>query len=219
VSRRSRLVMKQAARRMKPDELIQSGLTQTKLREWWHIILREHGHYQCYGMFLILPADTEALLYLTRLGRELDLITGDDCLVIALGKTEIESSNFDLQSWIEVIKEHTEEGYSLKIAKLFELDFDKFPCLLLFRDIRSPRHVVISLAKMTADEIADEMRSIFSIVHKAVAKNISPLDAVVEHQQTEKLGQARQTIAGKVSSFAGKTFETAMEAWIGAIIK
>jgi hypothetical protein len=208
-------------RALSPGEVLNKNvlLSRTELREWWHHILRTNGYYECYGIFLTLPADKEALRYLTDFSRELDIITGADCLIIALGKSEFKVSNFDAKNWSLSINEQTEEGYSVKIAEFFGLDLLKFPCLLIFRDIRSPRHVVISLAKMTAEQIADEMRSIFSIIHKAVADKISPLDAIVEHQHMEKLRQTRQTIAGKVTGFAGKTFETAMEAWIGTVIK
>jgi hypothetical protein len=63
------------------------------------------------------------------------------------------------------------------------------------------------------------MRSIFSIIHRAVTNKIDPLEALVQNQDEETFRKAGKTILNKVTGFAEKTFETAMEAWIKAGIK
>ncbi|MEK6575574.1 MAG: hypothetical protein AABZ58_14795, partial [Chloroflexota bacterium] len=52
------------------------------LRRWWHEIQRLGGRYSCYAIFLVLPSDREAIRYLHEFGKELDLISGEDCLVV-----------------------------------------------------------------------------------------------------------------------------------------
>ncbi len=43
--------------------MVISNADRHSVREWWHEILRNHGHYSCYAIFLTLPSDTEALRY------------------------------------------------------------------------------------------------------------------------------------------------------------
>ncbi len=206
------------------------------LREWWHNILREYKqHYSCFAIFLVLPSDKETIRYLTDFGNELDIISGEDCLVIAIGKSEFRRSGFDEkvqnpttaekvssfldEMWNAAIKEHVSKGYSAKIAQLFNIEVDQFPCLLVFKDIRSSNHLLITLKGMAAEEIAGRMRSIFSIIHKAVANKVDPLEALAQNQNEETFKKAGKTILNKVTGFAEKTFETAMEAWINASVK
>jgi hypothetical protein len=206
------------------------------LREWWHNILRDYeNHYSCYAIFLVLPSDKESIRYLADFGTEIDIISGDDCLVIILGKTEFMRSGFDetvqrptiserLASFLEemwelAVKEHVSKGYSVKIAQLFNIEMNQFPCLLLFKDIRSPNHVIVTLKGMIAEEIAERMRFVFSIIHKAVTNKVDPLDSLIKYQNNDTFQKAGKTILNKVTGFAEKTFETAMEAWISASIK
>ena len=206
------------------------------LREWWHSILRDYDKkYSCSAIFLVLPSDKETLRYLIDFGNELDIISGDDCLVIAIGKTEFRRSGFDEkvqepttverfasfldETWNAAVSEHVTKGYSTKIAQLFNIEVDQFPCLLIFKDIRSPSHLLITLKGMTTDEIAGRMRSIFSIIHKAVTNKVNPLEALAQNRDEEAFQKAGKTILNKVTGFAEKTFETAMEAWIKASVK
>lgn len=121
------------------------------VRDWWHEILRDHGRYSCYGIFLVLPSDKKAIRYLTKYGRELHLISNENCLIIALSENEFRYSGFDARIWHELVDEHVNEGHSLKVAKLFDIDFDKFPCLVLFQNMRSPEHMLVALKGMEVD--------------------------------------------------------------------
>jgi len=206
------------------------------LREWWHRILRDYGHrYSCCAIFLVLPSDKETIRYLTDFGTELDVISGENCLVIALGKAEFRRSGFDEDiykpsvserisnflddMWSVAVKEHVSRGYSVKVAQLFNVELTKFPCLLIFQDIRSSNHVLITLKGMTTEEIAERMRTIFSLIQKAVGDKDNPLDALARHQNSEAFRKAGNTILSKVTGFTEKTFETAMEVWLKSVIK
>lgn len=189
------------------------------LREWWHGVVRDHGRYSCYAIFLLLPSDEEALRYLINFGKELDLISGENCAVIALGRTEVRRSGFDKRVWRAIIEGQATEGYSIKVAQLFDITFDKFPCLVVFQDIRSPNHVVVTLKGMTTQEIVETMRSVFSIIQDAVINNDNPLNAIEKRRNSEALSRKGKTIVSELHTLIGKTFETAVEAWIKASIK
>jgi len=199
--------------------LVISNADRHSLREWWHELLRNHGRYSCYAIFLTLPSDIEALRYLTDFGRELNVISGENCLVIALSKTDFQRSGFEEGYWRRLAVEHTKEGHSVAVARLFGIEFTKFPCLLLFEHIRSPEHIAINLAGMTAEDIATRMRLIFAIVEIAVKNKKKPLEELEKQQSIEFLHKTGQSVASKVSGIAEKTFEKAMEAWINATIK
>jgi hypothetical protein len=205
------------------------------IREWWHGVLRDYGRYSCYAIFLALPSDKETLRYLVDFGNELDIISGEACLVITLGKTEFKRSGFDEEikkpsvserfsnfleeAWSAAIKEQVSKGYSMKIAQLFNIELTNFPCLLIFQDIRSSDHAQITLKGMIAEEIAERMRATFSIIHTAVSDKKPIIETLASHQNSETLRKAGKTIFSKASGVAEKTFETAIEAWIGALVK
>ena len=199
-------------------------------------ILRDYEkRYSCSAIFLVLPSDKETIRYLTEFGNELDIISGENCLVIAIGKSEFRRSGFDEkiqkptvskrfasfldEMWNSAIKEHVTNGYSVKIAQLFSVEIDSFPCLLIFEDIRSPQHLLITLKGMTAEEISSRMRHIFSIINKAISNKVNPLESLAKMQNKETFLKAGKTILSKVSGFTEKTFEAAMEAWINASVK
>lgn len=189
------------------------------LREWWHSVIREHGHYKCYSIFLVLPSDKEAINYLSEFGKELDIISGDDCLVIAFGKTKFKGQKFDEKIWSDVINEYVDEGISVKIAKMFKIEFTQFPCLLIFKDIRTPEHVIITLKDSTSESIATNMRQVFSVINKAVSKKQDPIHALSLKRKSDSLQKTGLSFISEVQSFAGKTLETAMEAFIKANVQ
>ena len=189
------------------------------LRIWWHYILREFRKYPCYAVFLLLPSDKEAIRYLSEFGKELDLLSGKDCLVIAFGKAEVKGPKFDNNTWATVVDEHVSEGISITLSKVFNVEFTQFPCLILFKDIRLPEHVAITLKEYTAENIAKNMRQIFSTINKAVSKNQDPIRALSVLRKTENFQKTGLSIVSEIQSFAGKTLDTAMEAFIKASIQ
>jgi hypothetical protein len=136
-----------------------------------------------------------------------------------MGKTELRYFGFDEHLWKISIEEQVFEGYSLKVAQLFNIALSDFPCLILFRDIRSPEHLAVSLKAMKAEEIAEQIRALFSIVNKASADNEDPLTMIEHQRNNEKFRKAGGSIISELRHFAGKSFETALEATINAIIK
>jgi hypothetical protein len=205
------------------------------LREWWHSILRNYDRYACYAIFLILPSDKEAIRYLTHFGQELQVISGRNCLVLALGKDEVgrvmsfydrtrllrESriSKIIGHLWSVTIRKQVSEGYSIQVARLFEIDLTRFPCVLFFEDIRSREHAIVTLNGMSAEEIAKLMRFIFAMIDKAVADHKSPLDVLIEHQHTETFRRAGRTVLAMASRLVGKTLDKAIEAAFRSVIK
>lgn len=188
----------------------------SSLRLWWHDILRHHGRYSCYAIFLLLPSDKAAMHYLTNFGRELHLISGNSCLVIALSEARSKRFDFDDKVWDVAVREQVSEGYSIRIAQLFGIDLLKFPCLVVFEDIRSSKHVVVTLKDMSVAEIADKMREVFSVIQEAITTKVNPLEMLEAHRNNLSFRKAGQTIVSELRSLAGKTFETAIEAWIKA---
>lgn len=203
-----------------PDLAINIGYTNAtekdphSLRTWWHSILRKYGQHSCYAVFLLLPSDKEAIRYLSEFGKELDLITGKECLVIAFGKTEFKGPKFDDDIWSTVVDEHVAEGVSVKIAKMFNLEFTQFPCLIVFKDIRLPEHVVITLKDCTSENIAKDLRQVFSIINKATSKKQDPVHALSLMRKAENFQKTGLSIVSEIQSFAGKTLDVAMEALI-----
>jgi hypothetical protein len=189
------------------------------LRNWWHQVLREHGRLRCYGIILILPSDSEAIRYLKESGKELDLISGDDCLVIALTNVEFRRFGWDDKCLSIAIDDYASKGHCLQIADLMDIQFDQFPCFVLFSDIRSPDYVLTSLQDLKAEQIAKVMRSIFSIIQEAISLNQDPIIALESHRNKEELLCKGRTIVGTLSNLAGKTLETILDTWVKNALK
>ncbi len=84
-----------------------------QLREWWHEILRDYGRYSCYAVFLVLPSDKEVFHYLNRHGKELNVISGENCLVIILSEGRFRRFDFTEEVWETVLEEHFTEALSV----------------------------------------------------------------------------------------------------------
>jgi hypothetical protein len=192
--------------------------TPTSVAGWWNLILQQHANYSCYALFLLLPADDHARRYLADFGRELDLISGDTCLVLALGKIEFRRIGFDELAWRDAIEAQVEAGYSVRIAELFSINVTEFPALLIFGHIDSPEHVLVSLKGLTTDEIVQNMRSTFAVITRAVFDKQSPLKALERFRQRQKFQKAGRRLVSGIRSLVGSTFKTAVEAWIKVLV-
>jgi len=189
------------------------------LRGWWHEILRNYGSFHCYAFFLCLPSDTEALQYLKDFSNEIDLLSGSNCLVIAVSKSDFKRFGFSKEGiWKAAISEQVSKGYSTTIARRFNIDFTDFPCLVLFENIRSSKRITFTFKGLSSEEISSQMRLIFSLVQQARLENIKPITKLEKHQKEEGFQKVGQTILDKVTSFTGRTFEAAVQAWIKTII-
>lgn len=187
----------------------------SELRNWWHEILREKGKYYCYIILLALSSDKEAIRYFKDYGKEIDFITGDKCLVIALTSSAIT----EIKSWEHTMNEYIDGGYSVKVAQLFDVTLDKFPALLVFQDIRSSEHMLYSLSDKSAEEISKIMRAILSIIHKAIANDVLPLEALKNQNLKDDVNKTGQAIFGSIKSITSKTLETVFQTVIETMIK
>jgi len=189
------------------------------LREWWHEVVRRYDHYPSYAMLLALPADEEVIRYQREFGKELHLITGENCLVITLTGLGFMQYGSDDMMMPSAIDESVSNGYCLKIADLFNIQFDQFPCLILFRDIRSPDHILITLKGLSKEEVAQEMRELFSVIKQAVKEGKEPLKAVESHNRRKKIADETRATWSSIQIFVGKTLEKAMQALIETSVK
>lgn len=199
--------------------LVPSPRGQYSLREWWHQILRDHKRYQCYAFFLCLPSDRDAIEYVTKYRKELDALSGKNCLIIFLSKAGFRRIGYDKTIWNFAINEHIQAGYSITVANLFKIKYTDFPCLSLFGTIHSPKRVVFSFKGLEIDGIARQVREIFTIVQQAVASGKDPILTLERDQRTKRLNKVGLGIFSRLFGFAGKTFEIAMEEWIKASLK
>jgi hypothetical protein len=184
--------------------------------------MRELGRFKCYAMLLVLPGDTEAIRYLADYGRELDIISGSDCLVLVLTKTTIAIPGYpsnDQDPLPHDAVEHVGEGYSVRMAAIFGIPLTDFPCLLLFRDIRSEEFALIPLKGLSLENIIARVRAVFSSVQYAIAAGQDPLTSVKKSQAKEKTAVAGRQAASFASELADKTLEAALKTLIELTLK
>ncbi len=184
------------------------------LREWWHEVLRNNKQYNCYGILLAFPSDGEIRNYLNHYWRELDMISGNHCLIIVLTEIGFMRIGVDDNLRSMAINEHVEKGYSLSVAELLNIKYDEFPCLVLFNDIRSSDFTIIKLEGLDVQEISFKLRVVFSIIKEAVSHNQKPLEAIKHYWKMESIRKARKQTASKIFNFAENTFEKVLESWI-----
>lgn len=205
--------------KMTTQSLIPSATGCYSLQEWWDQIVKGHECYQCYAFFLCLPSDSNAIEYITKFGKELDVLAGENCLIIVLSKAGCRRSRYDKAIWNFAINEHIREGYSIAVANLFRIKYIDLPCIVLFKTLHSPKRVVFSFKGLEVDGIGRQMREIFTVVQQSITNRKDPILALEHYQGTERLNKVGSGIFGRLFGFAEKTFATAMEAWIKASLK
>jgi hypothetical protein len=189
------------------------------LRVWWHNILKTHGKYACCAFILALPADTHVIEYLTKLSNELHLLSKENCLVLAMSDTKTIAYGGGNKDWEAAIHEQVGNGHSLEIAKLFNISFTEFPCMVLFRDIRSAEHRIVSLKDMDMSEISHIMRSVFFVILSANGRNIDPLAELELYKKKQEFQKAKRTVISEGRKYLDMTFEAAMQAHFQSLIK
>ncbi len=110
-------------------------------------------------------------------------------------------------------------GYCNMFARMFNLTYDQFPCMLLFQDLDSRRHIVVSLQGIDAKKIALRMRNIFTVVGNAIAGQRDPLKEVRGYLLKYKIMDKKTKVVNDVVEFAGRTMGFAMQAWINSLFK
>lgn len=189
------------------------------LQEWWRQLKKNQQQYSCYAFFLCLPSDDEAIKYLTGYINEIDVLSGQNCLVVFLSDIGFMRSGYDKAMWNAAINDHIQKGYSVTVANLFKIKYTDFPCIVLFEAIDSPRKVIFSFSGLKVDELASQLRGIFTVVQQAVQNDKPPLSALESYQSKGRLKRVGSGIFSKLLGFAGKTFESAVDAWIKALIR
>ncbi len=110
------------------------------------------------------------------------------------------------------MKGDIQKGYSAKIGRLFGLDFTQYPCLVVFKGLDSSEQILITLNGMTAEEIAEKLKSIFSIIQRAVDEYKSPLEALQRNRNNERLKNAGKSLVIGIRYVVDMTFKAMMEA-------
>lgn len=129
-------------------------------RQMWLSILATHGRHKFYAFALALPGDKAFQAFIEENMKELDFITGTDCLLLLLGdKTLLSTASSSEKS--EVFRQQIESGVALKVGNYFELSSEAYPSILLFKDFRSTDHVIIPLKDLSSDEIKQTLRHLF----------------------------------------------------------
>ena len=189
------------------------------LREWWYEILRNYGKLPCFAVFLVLPSDKVVVKYLQKAGNELNIISGQQCLIIVLGNDYFRTFGLHDEYWIEASANHVTTGESVQVARLFGIDFPDFPCVVFFDDIRSSDFAVVSLKDLQKDDINRVLREVFSIISQNENDSKALIESIQKYTKKQKLREKEGRLKPIVTSFLGKTIETAMEAWIKTLMK
>jgi hypothetical protein len=175
----------------------------TSFQELWFTLLREQKHYSCFSIFLVLPSDKEAIRYLTDYKDDLQVISSNT-LVMTIGRDKHLHVDVNGKSLsVEIVKDYG------KLANLFEIDFTVFPCMVVFEGTNPPNGIPIYLKGMTAEEIFEKMKIIFSIIQKSTKQKKSSVEALQQHKNEEQLKYAGKAIIGtgrEYIDFALKTF-------------
>ena len=189
------------------------------IEDWWFNVLKNHGKYSCYGVVLSLPSDTEVTNYLNAFNNELDLISGENCLIIAISKSNIRRSKIDKNPIPLALRNHVDQGHSLQIAKQLKIKIIDFPCLVLFDNIQTPDYLLIPLKDLTVENISKTMREVFSLIQEAILNQEKPLKFLRRNLKIKGLRKKGYLLAINIFNFSGKTLEKIMETWINTLIK
>lgn len=188
-----------------------------KLRLWQHSLLRDYGKFSSLATLLALPSDKKAIDYFIEFGKELDMLSAKNCLVIGIGKGEPNKQPlaFDESGWRLTINEQILEGYSIRVADLFGIKYSEFPCLIVFKDIRLQDYTLISLKGLSKEGISQKMRAVFTTLKDAASVNKDPLVALDRSKTGEKISKIGEIAGGELPKFVGDVLITI----IGAALK
>lgn len=189
------------------------------IKQWWNDIEQNHSKFSCYAIILSLPSDTEIATYLNTFGEELNLISGENCLILALSQNKFRRYKTDKKFISLAINDQISNGHSLHIARILKIKFSEFPCLIIFNDIQSSEYALISLRGLTTENIAQKLKEVFSIIQESIARKEKPVKALNRQNRIENFRSNSKIIVGNLFNLGGKTLEKAMEIWIGTLIK
>ncbi len=156
-----------------------------QLRAWWHEVIRKHGHYPCFALFVAFGADEQVDLYLMENAAELSRASGKHCLMIVHSNLGFVDLGPDMVLWHLVLTQQVRAAHAAVLAEVFDVSPDDFPCLLFFRQVPSPDRVVLPLKGLNQDGIAAAVHSALMTVTKASSRKKDPLVALlnISHRQ------------------------------------
>lgn len=201
-----------------PFASMPSSPSKKVLRDWWHKLVRTHGWYPSYAVFLMLPSDKEIFEYFSNYGLELHQISGNECLIMAFSKEDFGVPEFSAEIWQQAVENHMREGHSVRLANYFGIELTEFPCAVFFRDIRSTEHMIVSLNGLSVSEISWTMRELFSALSENFRKEKSVLKIIDSHLKNKQRTAHGKKAITRIGSLANKSLETAMSAWVKALI-
>ncbi|MDW5552154.1 hypothetical protein [Methanosarcina sp.] len=194
-----------------------NSIERSALKEWWDNLLSKYPKCRIYAIFLALPSDNKTIEYLTKFGKELDLISGNDCMVIAFTDRQIKSCGFNEETWDSIVNDNIQKGYSLKISEIFKIPFSDFPCIVFFQDINTPEHVVMTLRDMSVEDIIKNIRNMMDVI-KADEKH-QPLLVLESLRNHDRFKNKGRIIISQIQIILGKTLEALIVTLIESTLK
>ncbi len=175
-------------------------------QELWFTLLREQEKYSCYSIFFALPSDKEAMRYLEEYNNDLQLISSNT-LVMKMGRDKLLHAEMAEKSL------SAEVDYG-RLARLFEINFTMFPCIVIFEDVNPLKGIPVFLSEMNAEEIFQKTKIIFSIIQNSIMDKKSSLKALQQHKNDERLKHAGKVIIGTIQEYANLAIKTFIDTWI-----
>lgn len=171
-----------------------STKTSLSFHELLFSIVREQRKYACHAIFLTLPSNKEANSYIKEYYDELQVISKPNTLIMITG------GDFNLRTNMgdKNLSVGLQEEYS-KIIQSFHVDFTMLPCMIIFESINSLEGVPIFLKGLSIEEITENMKTIFTIINKAVKSKISPISALQNHKRDTKIKNTKKEVIGVVA--------------------
>ena len=194
------------------------------LRDWWLGIKARSWEYQVYAFFLTLSSDKDALLYITEHIKELDAISGNDCLVLLLSQDVVyrhglPADLLDDDISASSLLPYDNAGLSPSVARFLEIPLQRLPCMVLFKDIRSSERAIVSLKGMSVQDISYELRETFDIVRDAIKGKKDIVKALIQNQKSEARQQTGKSVLQKIGIIASISYEKAIEALFDSLLK
>jgi len=195
-----------------------SSTNMHSIEKWWDNIRGGSGQYSCYGIFLVLPSDITTIDYLISYIDELHVISGKNCLILLVSLEFLGTYDTDAKDlWKLVVGQYSVRGHSVQLGRIFDTGVDKFPCLILFEDIRTDKYITISLTDMSLEDIVKTMRIIFTVVDTSIRQKKSPIIVLEKTRAIEKFNNKGKFLVSQMQALVGKTIETVLTAWIKAV--
>ncbi len=158
---------------------------------------------------------------------ELHVSSGKNCLIIVLGENYFFTDSLFNESnarslhelFVYAIDNHITSGDSAILANLIGIKLTDFPCALFFTDIRAKEFVFLPLKGLRNNEISILLRKIFDSINATANKPNDILPSINRLILLENLHSVTTKVPSLLFSLVEKSIETAINAWINAVLK